>query len=120
MPQFVLIVDDDLNVGATLSIIVEAGGYQVRYFPDPKLLVDELSSLARTPDLLITDYRMPNINGLELIQICRAWFPKLKTLSVSGALSRIDTDQYPVKPDAVLLKPFRREELLKLIGDLLQ
>ena len=120
MSKYILIVDDDLSVGATISMLVKSAGFEISYFSDPQLLLEALPKMARAPDLLITDYRMPYINGLELIQLCRAALPKLKTISVSGALSITEIDKYPLKPDAVLLKPFGREDLLNLINSLLQ
>jgi CheY-like chemotaxis protein len=114
MRKFILIVDDDHGVGDAIALICRSGGHSVQCFRDPRLLIEALPTLP-TPDLLITDYQMPHMNGLELIQHCKAVMPALKTISVSGALVESDLEAYPIKPDAILPKPFRRKELFELI-----
>jgi response regulator RpfG family c-di-GMP phosphodiesterase len=69
-PQTVVIVDDDIFGLALLRTLVErVGGVQVQTFPDP------LEALAwcreHDLDVLITDYEMPGMNGLALVQALR-------------------------------------------------
>jgi DNA-binding response OmpR family regulator len=70
------------------------------------------------PDLIVTDLKMPNMSGFEFLSIARRRFPQIPTIAVSGEFHP------PVAPlgvlaDAFLAKPFRFEELLGKIADLL-
>jgi DNA-binding NtrC family response regulator len=66
-------------------------------------------------DLLLTDERMPGMNGYELTRVLKAVRPELKVIVMSG------TGDVAVPPDAViLLKPFALEELSRLVGSQLK
>ncbi len=119
MPKLILIVDDDAAVGDTISYLCRASGYSVNCFRDPQELIAALPSLPSKPELLITDYQMPKMNGLELIQYIKSAMPEVKTISVSGALMESDLAEYPVRPDAILPKPFQRAQLADLIKRLI-
>ena len=60
----VLLVDDEETVREVLSVWLEEGGYHVRTATDGVEAVAEIE--ADCPDILITDWRMPNMDGLEL------------------------------------------------------
>ena len=80
----VLLVDDEaLLCEATRGILLKLG-YRVTYFTDP---LAALAELRRTPsefELLLTDYTMPRITGIEVIQEARAIRPDLPIVLVSG------------------------------------
>jgi CheY-like chemotaxis protein len=62
----VIIVDDDSINTALHSALVKKIGYQAISFTDPHFALEWCGS--NTVDLLITDYMMPGMNGLELIR----------------------------------------------------
>lgn len=71
------------------------------------------------PDLIVSDLKMPNMSGFEFLSIARRRFPQIPTIAVSGEFHP------PVEPlgvlaDAFLAKPFRFEELLAKIRELLR
>ena len=71
------------------------------------------------PDLIISDLKMPNMSGFEFLSIVRRRFPQIPTIAVSGEFAP------PIEPlgvlaDAFFAKPFRFEELLAKIADLLR
>src|SRR5438874_5354753 len=71
------------------------------------------------PYLIISDLKMPNISGDEFLSIARKRFPQIPTIAVSGEFHP------PIEPlgvlaDAFLAKPFRLEELLGKIAELLR
>jgi DNA-binding NarL/FixJ family response regulator len=70
------------------------------------------------PDLIVSDLKMPNMSGFDFLSIARRRFPQIPTIAVSGEFHP------PVEPlgvlaDAFFAKPFRFEELLAKIRDLL-
>ena len=70
MSKQILIADDSESIREVLAFILENSGYQVLQARDG---LDALKYFdGRSIDLLITDYHMPNLNGLELtVQVRR-------------------------------------------------
>jgi two-component system response regulator ChvI len=65
----IALVDDDRNILASVSMLLEQEGYHVRTFPDGAAA---LSALAGSPpDLAILDIKMPRMDGLELLRRLR-------------------------------------------------
>ncbi len=64
----ILIVDDSVSMRQMTSIILKGAGYTVIEAVDGN---DGLEKLDSTIDLVITDYNMPNKNGIELIHDIR-------------------------------------------------
>src|SRR5690606_18997302 len=65
----VWIVDDDESIRWVLERSLTRDGMQVQAFPGAAELLDALSD--DTPDVLISDIRMPGVNGLELMERVR-------------------------------------------------
>jgi CheY-like chemotaxis protein len=78
----VLIVDDEPVVLQTSAAIVRSFGFTVRTadggFAALKILREVL------PDIIISDLRMPNMSGFELLSIVRRRFPHIPTIGISG------------------------------------
>lgn len=68
MPNIAL-VDDDKNILASVSLLLEQEGYHVRTFADGASALTALS--ASPPDLAILDIKMPRMDGLELLRRLR-------------------------------------------------
>jgi two-component system KDP operon response regulator KdpE len=106
----ILVVDDEPQITRVLKTTLSSQGYGVRTASDGEealLLMKEWS-----PDLVITDLRMPNLGGLEL---CRAIRTKSRipiiVLSVKGE-ERIKVDALDAGADDYVTKPFGVNELL--------
>jgi two-component system, LuxR family, response regulator FixJ len=61
----ILVLDDDSAVRNSLKFVLEIEGFDVRVYATPAALLDENSLPARS--CLVVDYRMPDMNGLELV-----------------------------------------------------
>jgi two-component system response regulator ChvI len=68
MPNIAL-VDDDKNILASVSMLLEQEGYHVRTFSDGASALTALTASA--PDLVILDIKMPRMDGLELLRRLR-------------------------------------------------
>lgn len=79
-----------------------------------------LAELRRSlPDVLITDLRMPNMSGFELLSVVRRRFPNIAVIAVSGEFDGIAPAG--LIADAFLSKAsYRPEELFNKIADLLR
>lgn len=115
----VFVVDDEPMLLELASMIVEPLGCHVRTFRDPATAVREFSLANPLPALVITDYAMHQMNGLDLIRDCRQINPHQKILLVSGTVDAGIYRDSPHKPDAFLAKPYQTQELVELVQALL-
>jgi two-component system response regulator ChvI len=65
----IALVDDDKNILASVTLLLEQEGYHVRAYADPSAALTALA--ATPPDLAILDIKMPRIDGLELLRRLR-------------------------------------------------
>lgn len=79
----ILIVDDDPVLVQTYELIFEILGYQAFIFSSPVQVLNVMESLDF--DLLISDYNMPDVNGLELIRKLMEVKPEIPVAICSGA-----------------------------------
>ncbi len=107
----VLVVDDDRGHSEALAKIFKRAGYRVRTAGDGK---EALGILTDRPfDLVITDMRMPHMNGLDLLRNIRAMSPHVPVLIVT-AFGEWTTYMEAMDCGCVdyLNKPVRREDIL--------
>jgi DNA-binding NtrC family response regulator len=116
----ILIVDDDVSVRKILYRILENGGYDVLSAGSGAEALPIFHKSSPRVDLLITDYNMPGMNGLELAHECLAINAVLPVLYISG-----NHPEPPVRTEmeqrkcGFLAKPFRKEELLRTCKEIL-
>ncbi len=69
MKQTIALVDDDRNILTSVSMTLEAEGFQVRTFTDGESALQGLTQ--RPVDLAVLDIKMPRMDGMELLQRLR-------------------------------------------------
>lgn len=111
----IYIVDDEALIGEMVLSILELEGYEPRFFVNPEEAFEAIRDEELKPDLLITDFLMQPINGMELIEKCRSVMPDLKTILYSGNVREEITRYFVVKPDCFLPKPFLPKNLIELV-----
>jgi two-component system, probable response regulator PhcQ len=102
----VVIVDDEVSVVTSITALLEVGSeFEVRGFTDPSESVRFIES--HLVDVTISDYRMPVMNGLELLETVREIQPESSRLlltshadakSAIDAINRAALFQYIEKP----------------------
>jgi CheY-like chemotaxis protein len=116
----VLIVDDDLSLRKMLYRILERGGYAVLSASSGPEALAICRRSSPPLDLLITDYNMPGMNGLELGRQCAAFDSALPVLYISGGQPDQELRVESAKGKrGFLAKPFRGEELLRKVREML-
>jgi DNA-binding response OmpR family regulator len=114
----ILLVDDDPAVRGTVTLLLENAGYRVGCAPDGEAGWHALC--AAPSDLLITDYEMPKLTGLELLRRVRAVSRHMPAILMSGCPPRGEADlESLLKPGAVIPKPFSIGALLATVQELL-
>jgi signal transduction histidine kinase/ActR/RegA family two-component response regulator len=82
--QRVAYLDDDEVLQTVMNKVLERAGFVVSTFTEPQDLLERLRSHPGEFDLVVTDYHMPSINGLELMKAVRALCPDLPMVLTSG------------------------------------
>ena len=115
----IYLVDDEPILLELGTFILEPFGYRIKSFRDPEAAFQEFRSAENRPQLLITDYAMHQMNGMELLKKCKAEDPKVKTLLVSGTVGEDIYRDSPIKPDKFLAKPYHAHQLSDIVQSLI-
>lgn len=115
----VFAIDDEPMLLELVVMVLEPLGCRVRTFRDPATAVRAFSLADPRPALIVTDFAMHNMNGMDLIRECRQINPQQKILLVSGTVDETIYRNSPVKPDAFLAKPYPAKQLAELVKSLL-
>ena len=116
--ETLLVVDDDPAVVDLETRILRLNGYLVLQAQSAAEAL-RLATETETIHLLITDFAMPEIDGLELSRRFRAVHPKTPVLMVSGSLPLVRNESRDLDRVQLLAKPFSFGELLQRVRALL-
>src|SRR5262245_47676192 len=120
LPPLVYLVDDEPLLLELAEMVLEGNGYRFQKFQDPNEAWNAFSTANPAPALLITDYAMHAMNGVELIVKCKKLHPELKTILISGTVDENILREVPVKVDHFLRKPYRTTELGDIVRGILR
>jgi two-component system response regulator HydG len=111
----VLVVDDNLEMARTLAESLCDRGYDAEAIGSGEAAAEKLKS--DHVDALVTDLRMPKVDGLALLAVSRSLSPE-RPVIVMTAFSAIDTAVESIRQGAYhyLTKPFKVEELALFLG----
>ncbi len=116
-PYRILLVDDEPIVCQVGQALLQSKGYEVLCAEDG---FQGLAALKRSlPDIIISDLRMPNMNGFEFLSVVRRRFPVIPVIVISGEFSGLTVPE-SVLADAFFPKEkFDTEEVFQKIAELL-
>jgi two-component system response regulator AtoC len=114
MQKRILVVDDEPNIRKVLRAHLRRGGYLVEEAEDGRQALAWLNQEAF--DLVISDLRMPGLDGMSLLARCREDFPGLPVILIT-AHGTVDSAVEAIKLGAhdYITKPFDQDELQKVI-----
>jgi DNA-binding NtrC family response regulator len=115
----ILVVDDNINMCITLQDILLDDGYDVLISDNGQEALDIIDK--NEPHLIITDMRMPNIDGLELLQIVKDRYPNIEII-IMTALGEVDSYLKAMKIGAFeyITKPINPKMLKSIITRILK
>ena len=106
----ILVVDDEPQITRVLKTTLSSQGYCIRTATDGEQALQQMKGWS--PDLVITDLRMPNMDGLQLCRAIRAESRiPIIVLSVKGE-ETIKVESLDAGADDYITKPFNVNELL--------
>lgn len=114
----ILVVDDDRSASTVVSRLLTGEGYHVDVAEGGQAALDAVAR--QSYDLVILDYQMPGMDGVEVCQRLRERHPEIATIFLT-AYATINT-VYPAidaGAERVLAKPVDFKELLPLVQDIL-
>jgi len=118
--ETILLVEDEQNIRAITSLILEGLGYNVLVAADPTEAIQKSNEYKGKIDILLSDVVLPIMNGLDLATELEKTRPEMKQLFMSGYTANvIDQKDLYDKEINFLSKPFSRETLAKKIRQLL-
>lgn len=117
----ILCVDDDLQLLAAMTAVLEPRGIEVHTLDDPLHFWTRLGEV--DPDLLVLDIEMPHVNGIELCRVVRA-DPRWRSLPVVFLTARSEPETiyrvFAAGADDFVAKPFVGPELVARIHNRLE
>jgi CheY-like chemotaxis protein len=116
----IYVVDDEPMLLELASAMLEPLGCEIVTFRDPETALKTFASADPPPDVLITDYAMPAMNGLALLSSCRRIHLRQKVLLVSGTVDESFYQDTADRPDLFLAKPYQGRQLVKMVKSLLE
>ena len=123
----ILIIDDEIDLLELFGECLRSEGYNVQLFNDPTKLLEYICYNLNC-SLVITDYKMPKIGGIDLIKKIREIDDgfKIKIILISayledGITSNYDTNELEnLKIDKILEKPIKINELTTIVKKLIE
>ncbi|HEU4829261.1 MAG TPA: response regulator [Gemmatimonadales bacterium] len=112
----ILVVDDEMIVRNWIARLLQEQGYVVEIATDGAEALRIARDSPQGFDLVVTDVRMPQMDGWQLGRRVREHWPGLPVLYVSG----YDVHQSAPGPHAFLRKPFESDDLLRRVAELLR
>ncbi|MEW6262973.1 MAG: diguanylate cyclase [Thermodesulfobacteriota bacterium] len=112
----VLVVDDDPGVTEVIAATLEPLGYEVKTVVSADLALADFERIK--PDVLISDWLMPGMNGIELVTILKQRDPVLAAILITGYGTKETVIQAFTqgKINYFLSKPFQVKELIETVS----
>jgi CheY-like chemotaxis protein len=127
----IMIIDDEPDLLVAFKSILSTEGYHVETFSDShealkrflevKMTNNKPSTISSHYDLIITDIRMPGLNGIQLYQILKALSADVKILFISAldAAQEVVSALPAVRPSDIIQKPVETEHFIKKINEVI-
>ncbi|MBB3660202.1 CheY-like chemotaxis protein [Rhizobium sp. BK650] len=114
----IVIAEDEFLIADVLAIMLEDAGYEVATASHGRAALALVRE--KRPSLVVTDFMMPLMTGLELARAMRAdeelaHIPVILTSGAQGSIGRAHPDMF----DAVLDKPYNEKKLIETVSRLL-
>ncbi|HKO63705.1 MAG TPA: response regulator [Candidatus Nitrosocosmicus sp.] len=116
MGNNIIVIDDDIGTALFFKICLEDEGYEVNIYNDPNSLLEEFEP--GIYDLLITDIRMPRINGFELASRIRIMDRKIKICLATAFeeyYESIIKTYSNLSFNCIIRKPINKDKFLEII-----
>ena len=114
----VLVVDDEPDIVNLIKQSLHKKGMKVSAFTDPVMALEDFKVKCKTCSLILSDIRMPGINGYELVKKAKEIDKQIKVILMSAFEMNVREfhNLLPdIKVDAFLQKPFSIQQLNDIV-----
>ena len=118
MSATVLIVDDEPEILDTTKWAFEMAGFKVHTAASAEEALPQAESFR--PEVLLIDYKLPQMNGLELLSKVRPWIPDAIAIMITGLTHQsedLEEESRRLGAAGFLHKPLQLETVLKLVKE---
>jgi response regulator RpfG family c-di-GMP phosphodiesterase len=116
--QPILVVDDEFDIVNTITLWLDRYSFDVCGYTDPLLALEHFKNNYNKIDLVLSDIRMPQMNGYELANRIKALQPKVKVILMSAfEIREVEFSKmfHSVKIDSLISKPISMKSLTEKI-----
>mgnify|MGYP003296143898 CR=1 FL=1 len=119
----ILVVDDEFDIVTLIRRSLQNHGFNTLGFTDPLIALEQFQNNSKSFAMVISDIRMPSMNGYEFIRKIKAIHPTIKTILISAF--EINTNEFSkvmpsVKIDGFISKPISLKELVSIVEKILK
>jgi putative nucleotidyltransferase with HDIG domain len=114
-PAHILVVDDEEAIREVVSTMLESRGYHCTTLSNGRAAQEFVRK--QTPDLVLSDMIMPEMDGIQLLDWLRGYDPEIPVIMVT-AIHDISTALQAIRRGAYdyILKPFEKDQLFHAVG----
>jgi DNA-binding NtrC family response regulator len=106
----ILILDDETIVGERLGASLEKDGHQLQAFTSPHEAIKSLNE--NLFDIVITDIRMDDVDGIKILELVREKSPRTKVIMITGyATLEVARESLTKGAFDFIAKPFKIKEI---------
>ena len=122
--QKILVLDDDFDLSNLVKNILQKDGFKnVFAFTDPLLALEHFRINQKNYSLIVSDIRMPVMNGFEFVRKARKINPKVKILLMTAF--EIDDREFArvlpkPKIDGLIQKPASSKQILDIVSNIIK
>jgi CheY-like chemotaxis protein len=117
--RLIYVVDDEPMLLELATVILQPLGFAINTFRDATSALKAYTAAKSFPALIITDYSMHAMNGMEFINACRQLHPAQKIILISGTVGEDIYRDSPDKPDRFIAKPYHSKQLVDAVESVL-
>lgn len=116
----ILLLDDEFDIVTIFAQGLRKSGFEVFGFTDPVIALEHFNANSRNYSVVVSDIRMPKMNGFEFASRVRKIKPQIKLVLMSAfELSDVEYSAalHSIKIDGFIRKPVEVRNLVKQIGE---
>lgn len=122
MPQHkidILIVDDEEMMRQLLEDVLQLEGYTVASAEDGQAALARVKE--SSPRLVISDIKMPRMNGFELLKAVKDRYPEMRVIMMTGYSDDFTVkDALRLNADEYIIKPFNTHDITSVVKSVLE
>jgi CheY-like chemotaxis protein len=122
-PSSVLLIDDDSDILTTLKLSLEIKGVSTYGFTNPVLAVEHFRNNAANYDIVVTDIRMPQMNGFEVARVVKEIRQDIKLAFITAFdinKSEFEKVLPSTKVNAFITKPVKPATFAEIINGIME